>query len=254
MLGKAWEWAFGGCNMHFPLTFDDGFETLVRFRRYRGDVPEEMLLRVVEHEVVALEALAKAGCLVPHAWRAPSQTKRKSSRKGGARARTKLITGKRDLHPYFFIERVSGTPLRMPNGTPPDEFIRSYAEEAIRRSSLKYTNIGSPNADGTIGPLATGYLFNSPSAPYFFGPFTNNRDRYLCNIDNKLEMICRLVYCRKSSTYAYIFYSVMRELVAADAELAEPALETYIAHADEIPSQFLIDDKGKLLTVIDWEW
>jgi len=67
-------------------------------------------------------------------------------------------------------------------------------------------------------------------------------------------MICRFEYRRKDSTYAYIVYSVVRDLVAANAELAEPALETYIAHADGTANQYLVDDKGKLLAIIDWEW
>ena len=133
-------------------------------------------------------------------------------------------------------------------------FIRSYAEESIRRADLKFSGIGSVKADGTVGPLASGWLFNSPSPPYFFGPFENNRDRFLCQIDNILDLICDLQYFRQDPIYAYIVHKVLRDLVAGNAELAKPSSATYIAHSDEASYQFLVDDHGTLLQVLDWEW
>jgi hypothetical protein len=79
---KAWKWSYGDCNAHFPLTFDDGVEWLVRARRFRGNVPEDMIHQVMEHEIATLQALTKGGCLVPRAWKAPSQAGRRLTSDG----------------------------------------------------------------------------------------------------------------------------------------------------------------------------
>ncbi|RXK35575.1 hypothetical protein M231_07160 [Tremella mesenterica] len=252
----------GVFNSHLPINFDDGVEWLVRFRMdYPGAPSQDIREAIVASEVETMQALKNVGVKVPGAW------------KGSPVPRA----GNNDypLH-YFFIEKMkgrtwTGVPVPLTEGRVSKEEIQividEYAQLQINLSKATFhSGIGSllpkdhplslpsqstsSNDLLSTGPLLT---FSGPEAPFLFGPFKTNRDRYLAEIDLILKLTrAGYLFCY-GPLDQYLKHLHARSVVEQCEELGREELDFFIKHPDTHGKQLLMID-GHIEAVLDWEW
>ncbi|WVQ65218.1 uncharacterized protein L199_003391 [Kwoniella botswanensis] len=246
---------YNGINVHFPIIFDDGVKWLLRVRQsHNGYPPPEIQRFVVRSEVTALTILKNGGVLVPDAW-------------------YPLFDGQSsqpDLC-YFFCQLLNGASLNIPKRgidalwTPGpkikhiiEEYVRIYILMADIPISSSLIGCPIPDPDDphhiTIGPLATHRALNMIEPPYFPGPFKNNQERYLAQINIALDHIFNGHLCQRNTLDAYLWHLELRELVGLCDMLAEEPNKVYIRHADDKGDHLMGDGEGNVTGIIDWEW
>ncbi|WVW80440.1 hypothetical protein I302_102422 [Kwoniella bestiolae CBS 10118] len=254
----------GGFNLHFKITFDVGVKWLLRVRQSRGHrPPPELADAVIQSEVATLNVLKSQGIPFPKAF-LPLHLTNVSERKDESSAVPPLD--------YFYYESMSGTPMNVPRSgyigkieLPKDQlrhFIEEFAKVQISLSNLKlpYKHIGCiyPSKDGygtstTTGPTVARGCFMNPTPPYLLGPFVNQKERYLAHIDAALRYIS-VNALQGSGIDEYLWHLELRELVTASKILGEDPGQLYVKHDDEKGDHLMVDDGGKVVGILDWEW
>ncbi|WWC68350.1 uncharacterized protein I206_102275 [Kwoniella pini CBS 10737] len=247
---------YNGINIHFPLIWEDGVKWLLRVRQAQdGYPPAEIQQSVTNSEITVLCILNRNNISVPNAW-----------------YENKRGYNEGDLH-YFFYEYLEGRALRLPKkgvdglwkpGVRMRHIINQYAKFQIQVSDhpIPARLIGSPSffpdigaeAELRVGPLVNFHCLNRLEAPYFLGPFRNNQERYLAQIDLALSHIADGYICQNATLDGYLFHLQLKELVSNCSVLMEQPEEVYIKHADDKGDQFMGDENDNLTGVIDWEW
>ncbi|OCF56702.1 hypothetical protein L486_05556 [Kwoniella mangroviensis CBS 10435] len=249
-------------NLHFLITFNDGVKWLLRVRQDKGHRPPAEIARtVIESEVATLGVLKEGGLPVA---------------KGYLLLSLETSEGEKQKLPfdYFFCEFLEGTPFKVPRadwygsidlqGDRLLHFIDEYAKIQIQLSDhpLPFTRIGClcyehvDNGDRPVkvGPIVCRGTFMKTQSPYFFGPFSTNKERYLANIDATLNYDRHYAPKTLRTLDRYLWHLELRELVNACNVLKEEPKEVYIKHDDEKGDHFLVDEEEKVTGIIDWEW
>ncbi|WWC88164.1 uncharacterized protein L201_003069 [Kwoniella dendrophila CBS 6074] len=251
---------FAAWNLHFLLTFEDGVRWLLRVRQNRGHrLPSSITTPVIQSEVATLNVLKNFGVAVPAAY-LPHHVKYGKENDN--------VTGL----DYFFYEFMEGKPHPYPKAgwlgeidLPEDQFnqfIEEYAKVQIQLSNLKmpYKGIGciypSPQNNGRteVGPIVRQGCFMNPTPPHFMGPFSTLQKMFLAKIDAGLRYIKINALQGRNPLDEYLWHLEMRELVAASKVLAEKPAELFIKHVDKKGDELMVNDEGKVVGIIDWEW
>ncbi|WRT65963.1 uncharacterized protein IL334_002914 [Kwoniella shivajii] len=250
-----------GFNLHFNLNFDDGVKWLLRVRQNRGHrPPKEIANTDISSEVATLKVLREKGIPVPEAFFPPALSN----------------TDDNSAPPfdYFYYEFVNGNPCHLPREgyfgliDLPDHrlhrFIDEYAKLQIRLSEIKlpYREIGciymneadDQGLSSRTGPIVRRGCFMKPEPPYFFGPFSTNKERYLTHIDAALHYISINALQETQPIDEYLWHLEIRELVEASKVLSEKPDQLFIKHDDEKGDHLMVDDDGNIVGVIDWQW
>ncbi|WWC60615.1 uncharacterized protein I303_103189 [Kwoniella dejecticola CBS 10117] len=244
---------YNGINIHFPIVWDDGMKWLLRVRQSHNGRPNQDIQKyVIQSEIGVLRLLKRQGLLVPDAWPAGDGNNESANS---------------DIH-YFFYEFIPGSTLVLPKrgedalwspGERIRRIIHQYAKFQVQISEnpIAATQIGCPTfASGgqiAVGPLANHQCLNSLDPPNLPGPFSNNQERYLAQIDLALGHIAAGHLCQNAPLDGYLYHLLLRELVQQCSLLAEQPSEVYIEHADDKGDQFMGNDKNDFTGVIDWE-
>ncbi|WWC68365.1 uncharacterized protein I206_102290 [Kwoniella pini CBS 10737] len=251
---------YGGFNIHFLISFDDGLRWLLRTRRNRGaKVPTEISSAIIESEVATTQLL-KAKVSSPLLLEILPEL-------------TYHADPSKDLpFDHSYCEYLEGTPYDVFNGNllgkielPEDElnhFIDEYAKIQIRLSKIQlpYTKIGCIRFDKDdenntkVGPLINRNCLMKPNSPHFMGPFSTNKERYLALIDTALHLISLNVLKGKQPVDNYLWHLEMRELVNASRVLNDKPKELFIKHDDAKGDHMLMNEDGEITGIIDWEW
>ncbi|WWC60598.1 uncharacterized protein I303_103172 [Kwoniella dejecticola CBS 10117] len=258
---KGW---FADCNIHLPITFDDGVKWFIRVRQRGRKSPAEITDSIIRSEVCTLNLLKRSGIPVPEAW-LPRYLQKGCT--GGERLPIN----------YFFYEVIEGKPLHLPiDGRDPIElpedemraFVEEYAKLQIRFADMKlpFNKIGClvPAGNGLpdtsdesleVGPIYNRGTFMKPTPPYVFGPFSTIEERYLAHIDATLEYILRGALQKDLIIEDYLWHLELREYIQVSSQLNTPACEpVFIKHADERGDHLMRDHAGHIVGILDWEW
>ncbi|WWC68362.1 uncharacterized protein I206_102287 [Kwoniella pini CBS 10737] len=248
---------FGGFNVHFLVIFEDGVKWVLRVRQSdQAPIPNEVINDILLSEVSTLNYLSKHNIPVPKAW-LPRY----------------LRENEEDIHrppfpfAYFFCEFLTGKPVHAHELTSlPEKKMIDFANEfcklqiAISNIPLPFKKIGSLLPERTksgelrLGPIFNRGTFMKVSSPYFFGPFKTNKERYLAHIDATLEYITKGALLKSRIIQDYLWHLELRELVEASSILDQPPEAVFFKHADERGDHLLMNDKGHIVGVLDWEW
>ncbi|WVQ96995.1 hypothetical protein IAU59_004104 [Kwoniella sp. CBS 9459] len=251
-----------GFNYHFRITFDDGVEWFLRVRQNRGPrPPREIAHAVVSSEVTTLNELHERGIPVPKAFLPPDADSVPSSH---------ITAPPLD---YFYYERIEGKPYDVQrkhhhwglfdlSDQQLDHFIEQFARVQIRLSDLRlpFKKIGclipssSDPGKVEVGPIVTRGCFMNRKSPYFLGPFTTNKERYLAHIDAALRYIFYDALQKGRPVDEYLWHLELRELVMASKELDEDLDQVYIKHDDEKGDHLMVDHENNVVGILDWEW
>ena len=134
--------------------------------------------------------------------------------------------------------------------------IRSIANWFLELEKVTFASIGSPcfNDDGTIGIGSVISRFvQQEDAPYYHGPFSTARERYIRFFDTAMEQI--LAGRRTLPQHVLVDYLTaleLKTLVSGCKELEHGPW--YIKHGEDKGDHFLVDDEGEIKGVIDWDW
>ncbi|WWC68352.1 uncharacterized protein I206_102277 [Kwoniella pini CBS 10737] len=208
----------GPVNYHFPISFDDGVKWLLRVRQMSPTPsPRAFPLDILVREVATLRYMNQCAFWVPNAWLEGS-----------------IMSASTDS------DDDSNTTVR-----------RNYQNDVI--GSLTYPDFDL-SASPIVGPFVTLNTLHDLEAPYFVGPFRSNQERYTAHVNLALQYIAEGRICTRSPLDAYLWHLQLRELVATCPELAEPIVHGYIKHPDAKGDHILVDEIGKLIAVIDWQW
>jgi hypothetical protein len=176
------------------------------------------------------------------------------------------LTSANDLN-HFFVEFVSGDAYSGFHGYSPITrepssheliIIESYAKFQMSLEKITFPSIGSPTFDSDgkviIGPIITVF---APLAqtPYYLGPFSNPKERYLAFCDMVMDAVLGDRWCspeKSVSTYQAMLEA--KRLVQACKELGEDIGPFYIKHGEPKCDHFLLDDQGDITAMLDWEW
>lgn len=167
---------------------------------------------------------------------------------------------------HFFVDRQPGVPwppenapLYFGKATAEDVsvFVTDFAEQQIAISTIPFSGIGSlyPSSNGigiTLGPMISN-SFGKTEPPWFYGPFTTNRERYLTHIRVNLDLIENHDLFDEDPVTAYLVQLEARSMVESCEELAREETEFFIKHADDKADQFLTKE-NRINSIIDWEW
>nr|XP_019007641.1 uncharacterized protein I206_07656 [Kwoniella pini CBS 10737]OCF46422.1 hypothetical protein I206_07656 [Kwoniella pini CBS 10737] len=254
---KTSKW-FAYCNVHFLITFDDGVKWLLRVRQNRSHrLPTALTTPVIKSEVATLMLLKSKGVPVPAAYLPPHLRE-----KNDAQNMTDLD--------YFFYEYISGIPLHLPFkgyfseiDLPEDQlegFIEEYCKIKIQLSNLHlpYSKLGCiyPSGEGIteVGPIVSLGCFMNPTSPHFMGPFTTYKEMMLAKIDAALRYVKVNALQGGYTVDEYLWHLEMRELVAASKVLIAIPTELFIKHNDSKGDEMMVNEDGKIIGIIDWEW
>ena len=133
--------------------------------------------------------------------------------------------------------------------------MKALATWYLQLDSLNFDAVGSLRAssDSPVGPDITKQpAFADP--PYFLGPFTNVKQRYLAIIDHMLDGISNGSGTRNPihTTETYLLYRWARGLVDECAEM-ESGL-WYLVAGKQKSDRFFFDSDWGITSVLDWEW
>lgn len=159
---------------------------------------------------------------------------------------------------------MKGSPYKVLNTTksvfPTDETlvrIRSIAKWFTELEKVTFPFVGSPcfQEDGTIiiGPIVSRFVQDNKT-PFFHGPFTTARARYIAFFDNAMQQI--LDGRRTLPEYAVADYLTALEyktLVLGCQEMDDVG-PWYIQHGEDKGDHFLFDEEAQITGVIDWDW
>lgn len=149
------------------------------------------------------------------------------------------------------------------NGVEPEEpdemlkaIIRDLADFFISLEAVSYSSVGSLTFghDGCIevGPVIGMDELNT-EWPFHLGPFRSTKERYTAEIDHLLGLIAQDAYCAPSrSLPRYLALLEARSLVQDCTEMDEGP--TYICHGEPKGDHVLVDERGHITAVIDWDW
>lgn len=172
-----------------------------------------------------------------------------------------LLRGDPDAK-FFFTEFLDGYACAAPiaEGTLTDDqqhqLIRSIASFYVKLSSITFVRVGSILQTDTnelnVGPLISpDYCQDNP--PFFFGPFESSAQRYLAQIEHILHEIRQGRAFTDDPTTAYVTHLWLRDLIQNSSRMWEK--ETiHLKHADDKGDQIMVDEEGKFVGIIDWEW
>ncbi|WWC96661.1 hypothetical protein V866_003533 [Kwoniella sp. B9012] len=252
---------YAGFNVHFLITFEDDVNWLLRVRQPHGPSPSQEISDIVmTSEVTTLNFLKANGIPVPGAW-LPRHLRVGNSNAVALR--------------FMFSPRLERVNLSRSTkiltsllNYPPNElrkFVEGYAKIQIQLSNipLEHTEIGSlftsPNDESSakdvrVGPIIGTLTFMQPSPPYFFGPFRTNKERYLAHIDATLGYISKGALYKDNLIDDYPWHLELRESVNGCKELDKQTDKVYVKHADERGDHLMVNEEGKIISILDWEW
>jgi hypothetical protein len=154
------------------------------------------------------------------------------------------------------MEFVKGKSLELPVEQPFNlkTLVGDIAKFLITLSLTPFTGgIGCLLEDGTVGPHHA-QTFHTDTPPHAYGPYRTMRELYLTHIQHVLEDIESGKEDKKEAVAMYVGHLELREIVEACEEFAKSETHFYFTHADSRPSQFLVDNNGRLTAIVDWEW
>lgn len=184
---------------------------------------------------------------------------------------------------YFFVEHIGGEPCDVLIGYGADQanahaLVEDYAKSQVALSSLTFQAIGSlvptvpysdndgipatttianristSDASAQLGPLYNRLIMQDGSPPFFPGPFTCARDKWLAIVDAALPLIRDGLLDTEQPLYTYLAHLEIRHMIANDPVMAVVG-DCFIQHVDDYCSNFMQDDQGRLTGIIDWEW
>ncbi|ORX37602.1 hypothetical protein BD324DRAFT_650172 [Kockovaella imperatae] len=248
-------------NHHYQLTFDDGVKWMLRCKRLRADRPasDYILFAVMKSEIQTMDFLREAGLKIPKVYR-PSGTIKAP------------ITEKHRWRMYFFSEYITATklplqvfPVTMKEDrlkglslTVAKQVVRFYAEQMILISHKPFSAMGSlyPGKDGGpayVGPMIDPWI-GFRKKPYFYGPFTHPRDRWLTFINHQLDLALNHHGFNGDPIDNYLLLRDLMAVIEEWKELDKPATEFYVKHVDSKGDMLFIEPDGSIAAWIDWEW
>ncbi|WWC60074.1 uncharacterized protein I303_102637 [Kwoniella dejecticola CBS 10117] len=238
----------GSCNFHVKIEFEDGTFWVMRLRRRAvRDCSDEPIRLNVESEVATCQALHQGGVSVPMAFCRPPDSR---------------------LHPKLiycyqtFVDRKAWSPFGRQTSfndplTPSSiHHVQSVAEWFISMEKVKFSMVGSPVL--VEGEIQVGSLIERRPAstlpPYYQGPFTTAKAKWLAVIDGRLKHILDRTYCE--SQWEIILYLALKEVrsLVEGCEEMDRSGEFYIKHDDDRYDHIRADASGTVTGVIDWEW
>nr|XP_019004622.1 uncharacterized protein I203_02742 [Kwoniella mangroviensis CBS 8507]OCF68083.1 hypothetical protein I203_02742 [Kwoniella mangroviensis CBS 8507] len=249
----------GGFDLLIKIDLEDvGGQSQSWFMRIRKrssgrPYPDEVLRMNLESEVATCQALFEGGVDVPQTFPRP----------GDSKQHPKLI--------YCYQSFIPGdawppfdpvTKFNDPPNPPVDyltlNHIKSVAKWFIQLEKVQFDKIGSPSFDTSgkimVGPLVEGEPTKA-IPPYFDGPFTSLKERYLNVIDSKLRLLRnRELVGPDSEIYSYLVLLELREIVENVKELEKKKGPFYVRHADDHSDHCRATEDGEVMGVIDWEW
>jgi len=133
--------------------------------------------------------------------------------------------------------------------------IRNLAEFHISLETVVYDSVGSLtfDQDGSIvvGPVINLDMINT-EPPFHLGPFKSAKERYISLINHLLDLIAQDAYCAPSQSLPmYLALLEARSLVRDCKDMDEGA--AYICHGEPKGDHVLVNEKGDITAVIDWE-
>ena len=136
-------------------------------------------------------------------------------------------------------------------------FMDQYVAASIKLSSLTFDAIGSLDRDKSgrvvVGTAADSPWYDENAAAVFGGPFKCLRDKYLFELDRRIDSIRAGRMHRAGPLLPYLIFVDLRRQISSCATLAKEESEFYLAHADTLAHNMLATP-DKLTAIVDWEW
>nr|XP_019050154.1 hypothetical protein I302_00575 [Kwoniella bestiolae CBS 10118]OCF29084.1 hypothetical protein I302_00575 [Kwoniella bestiolae CBS 10118] len=247
----------GQFNLQIKIDLEDGQSWMMRTRRKAGirPYPDEPLRMNVQSEVATCQVLYHGGVNVPDSIPRPKDSK----------LIPKLI--------YCYQRFIEGSPWKdfapsrpiptnQPISGPTKKHIMNIAKWFISLERVEFNLIGSPTFSSTstsdsiliVGPL----IERQPAMtipPYFAGPFSSVKERYLSTINSRLNACRARTWVEPPrDVEMYLALLELGELVENDEEMGEEGRPFFIRHADDHWDHTRTQGEGEVTGVIDWEW
>jgi hypothetical protein len=254
----------GSVNLHLQVNFEDGVQWLIRISMYgTHDGPVDLLRNNLESEALTYKLLYKHGIPVPvvHHWGTGEFSKTNSE------SYEVIVANQVDpLCRHIVYDKMPGigaeeTEVALSEGNISRQEMKVFTDEfaamSIKLSKIPSDAIGSLTKTGAgdifWGPHLNGGYQESLEAPYFGGPFSTLRDRYVHRIDGLVGLTKQGLIYRKSPLLHYLALMEARRLVIADPVMSQQEPAFYIRHPDCSGANILANGL-KIVGLIDWEW
>ncbi|WWC87656.1 uncharacterized protein L201_002546 [Kwoniella dendrophila CBS 6074] len=253
---------FGQFNLQIKINFDDSTSWLMRIRRkaFIRPYPNEPLKVNLISEVATCQALSQAGIKVPDSILRPGNSKLHPN---VIYCYQTFIEGKSwdEFSPrYKPVQSMRNPAPEEPLSEKSNQHIIHIARWFIDLEKVKFHKIGSLTlSSDSSGKIEVGPLIERQPTktipPYFDGPFSTLKARYLSSINTRLSaLIARTLVDPSMEIKLYLSLLELRELVENDQDLEQDKGPFYIRHADDHWDHTRTKDKGEITGVIDWEW
>ena len=166
---------------------------------------------------------------------------------------------------YLFVEHIPGAHhdffMRYKDDQLSDATlaaVRAYAEWMLALEKVTFSSVGSPTFDEsgniTIGPVIDTFPLLT-SYPFFSGPHTTARERYIKHFERRMQLINEDKWCMPSAKLeSYLEMLEAKTLVEQCGDNGLDEGPFYLKHGEPKGDHILYTENGEVSGVIDWEW